>query len=119
MNINQVNHSIPTIQRESPVMIDQLTNKTKQLQETKQSPTQNEVVITRKNVKSTVENLNDISTPERTNLKFVYHEDLHEYYVTVVNPLTHEVIREIPPEKMLDMFAAMAEHMGILVDERI
>jgi len=70
-------------------------------------------------VKSTVEKLNDFIDPVRTNLKFVFHEDLHEYYVTVVNPLTDEVIREIPPKKMLDMYAAMTEYMGLLVDEKI
>jgi|SRR5690625_4558653 len=72
-----------------------------------------------RDVKTTVEKLNDFMDPVRTNLKFVFHEDLHEYYVTVINPLTDEVIREIPPKKMLDMYAAMTEFMGLLVDEKI
>jgi len=72
-----------------------------------------------RDVKTTVEKLNDFMDPVRTNLKFVFHEDLHEYYVTVINPLTDEVIREIPPKKMLDMYAAMTEFMGLLVDEKV
>lgn len=65
-----------------------------------------------------VDKLNEFIDPLITNLKFVLHEDLNEYYVTVVNPLTDEVIKEIPPKKMLDMYAAMAEFMGILIDEK-
>lgn len=52
----------------------------------------------------------------RTNLQFKYHEDLNEYYVEIVDPLTNEVIKEIPPKKMLDMYAAMTSFMGIFID---
>jgi len=66
-----------------------------------------------------VDKMNEFMDPLRTNLKFELHEQLDEYYVQVVNPFTNEVIKEIPPKKMLDMYAAMAEYMGILVDEKI
>jgi len=75
--------------------------------------------IRKSDVKTTVEKLNDFMDPVRTNLKFIFHEDLNEYYVTVINPLTDEVIKEIPPKKMLDMYAAMTEFMGLLVDEKV
>jgi len=52
-------------------------------------------------------------------LKFEYHDQLNKYYVKVVNEETEEVVREIPPKKLLDMFAAMANVMGILVDKKI
>lgn len=76
-------------------------------------------VIDKQKIETAVENLNDFIEPVITNLKFVLHEDLHEYYVTIVNPVTDEVIREIPPKKLLDMYAAMAEYIGLLVDEKI
>ncbi|MBM7600542.1 flagellar protein FlaG [Virgibacillus halotolerans] len=76
-------------------------------------------VITQKEVETAVSKLNQMIEPLRTDLKFKYHEKLNEYYVTVVNPLTSEVIKEIPPEKMLDMYAEMAELMGILIDRKI
>jgi len=79
----------------------------------------NESAVQAKDVESVVTILNGFIDPSRTNLKFVYHEQLNEYYVTVVNPLTNETVREIPPKKMLDMYAAMAEFMGILIDEKI
>ncbi|MFC4557521.1 flagellar protein FlaG [Virgibacillus kekensis] len=70
-------------------------------------------------VKTVVDKLNEFTEPLRTNLRFEFHEKLEEYYVTVVNPHTDEVIKEIPPKKLLDMYAAMAEFMGVLVDEKI
>lgn len=78
-----------------------------------------EEIINTDKVKTVVEKLNEFTEALRTDLKFEYHEKLDEYYVTVVNPLTDEVIKEIPPKNMLDMYAAMAEFMGILVDEKI
>jgi|SRR5699024_2420816 len=75
--------------------------------------------VKKEDVLLAVDNVNDFLEPVSTNLKFVFHEDLNDYYVTVVDPLTNEVIREIPPRKMLDMYVAMAEYMGLLVDEKI
>ncbi|MBR7797885.1 flagellar protein FlaG [Agaribacter marinus] len=72
-----------------------------------------------KQLETAISKLNNFIEPLRTDLRFKYHEKLNEYYVTVVNPLTDEIIKEIPPKKMLDMYAEMAEFMGILIDEKI
>jgi len=66
-----------------------------------------------------VDQFNDFLKPLRTNLKFTLHDKLDKYYVEIVDPLTKETLREIPPKEMLDMYAAMAEFMGILVDHKI
>src|SRR5690606_6097848 len=60
-----------------------------------------EDVINTKKVDTVVNQLNEFMEPLRTNLKFELHEELNEYYVTVVNPITDEIIKEIPPKKML------------------
>ncbi|MFD1707502.1 flagellar protein FlaG [Siminovitchia sediminis] len=52
-------------------------------------------------------------------LKFEYHDQLNKYFVKVINEETEEVVREIPPKKLLDMFAAMADAMGLLLDKKI
>ncbi|MEN1967317.1 flagellar protein FlaG [Lentibacillus sp. N15] len=78
-----------------------------------------EINHSKQDVKNAVTKLNDIMEPLRTNLKFVFHEKLEKYYVTVVDQVTDEVLKEIPPKKMLDMYASMAEFMGILVDKKI
>lgn len=75
--------------------------------------------IHKKDVESLVSKMNDFFEPHHTNLKFQFHDELKEYYVTVVDPVTNEVIKEIPPKKFLDMYASMAEFMGLLIDEKI
>lgn len=78
-----------------------------------------EHAIQAKDVKNAVSVLNEVIEQPFSDLKFVYHEELHEYYVTLVNPITNETVKEIPPKKMLDMYASMVEFMGVLVDEKI
>lgn len=50
-------------------------------------------------------------------LRFTIHEPTREIIARIVNRETGEVIREIPPEKFLDMVAKLQELAGILVDE--
>lgn len=54
------------------------------------------------------------------NKRFVFsiHEKTKEIMVKVIDSDTNEVIREIPPEKILDMVAKMWEMAGLIVDER-
>ncbi len=40
-------------------------------------------------------------------MKFEFHDKLNEYYVTIIDEVTREVVKEIPPKKLLDMFAAL------------
>ncbi|RRN74883.1 flagellar protein FlaG [Peribacillus simplex] len=70
-------------------------------------------------VKEVVESLNTFLDPTHTAIRFEYHEELNEYYVKVVDDVTDETIREIPPKKLLDFYAAMTEFVGIMVDEKI
>ncbi|MDY0393233.1 flagellar protein FlaG [Virgibacillus halophilus] len=73
----------------------------------------------KKLLKNAISEINSKIELLHTDLKFKLHEELNEYYAVVVNPLTDEVIKEIPPKKMLDKYAAMAEFMGIITDEKI
>jgi flagellar protein FlaG len=52
-----------------------------------------------------------------THLEFSIHEKTKEIMVKVYRD--DEVIREIPPEKVLDMVAHMLELAGLLVDETV
>lgn len=74
--------------------------------------------ITKEMVKNRVEGMNEFLEPTTTAVKFLLHEDLNEYYVQVINPLTDEVLKEIPNKKFLDMYASMTELMGLIVDEK-
>lgn len=70
-------------------------------------------------LKAQAESMNRMLEVNYTNLKFNIHEDLNRVYVQVLERDTEEVIREVPPEKFLDMVAAMMEQIGILVDEKV
>lgn len=52
-------------------------------------------------------------------LRYVLHDKLHQYYIQLEDPKTHEVLREIPPKKFMDMYAAIAEKLGLIVNKRI
>lgn len=73
-------------------------------------------------IKATVDDLNktvkQASPMHHTQLSFKYHEDTNRISITVTDSDTDEVIREIPPEKTLDMLAKAWEMAGLLVDER-
>ncbi|MBM7690891.1 flagellar protein FlaG [Peribacillus deserti] len=75
--------------------------------------------ISKEKVNEMVETFNKFLNPANTALKFEFHEKLHKYYVTIVDSETNEVVKEIPPKKMLDLYAQMAEFLGIIVDKKI
>ena len=49
---------------------------------------------------------------------FGVHEGTHRVTIKLVDKKTKEVIKELPPEKTLDMIAKVWEMAGILVDEK-
>ncbi|MCI8544462.1 MAG: flagellar protein FlaG, partial [Lachnospiraceae bacterium] len=50
---------------------------------------------------------------------FGIHEDTNRVTIKIVDKSTKEVIKELPPEKTLDMIARVWEMAGILIDERM
>ena len=74
--------------------------------------------VTEKVVAEAVERVNKVI--EGSSRRFVYsvHEKTNEIMIKVIDENTKEVIREIPPKKILDMVANMLEMAGLLVDER-
>lgn len=55
---------------------------------------------------------------EHTRCEYSYHKETNRVSIKVIDDATDEVIREIPPEKSLDMLQKMWEMAGILVDEK-
>lgn len=67
-------------------------------------------------IKKAVEQLNrKLSNAEAV---FGIHDDTHRVTIKLVDKDTKEVIKELPPEKTLDMIAKVWELAGILIDER-
>ncbi|GAE87814.1 flagellar protein FlaG [Acetivibrio straminisolvens] len=74
--------------------------------------------LSQKTIMNAIEKANKAINGIHTQLEFSVHEKSKEIMVKVIDSETKEVIREIPPEKILDMVAAMLEMAGIIVDER-
>ncbi|MCL2164268.1 MAG: flagellar protein FlaG [Oscillospiraceae bacterium] len=67
------------------------------------------------NVVSKISSL--FSIPYR-HLQYNYHEESGEYFVRIIDDETDEIIREIPPKKILDIYASLQEIIGLLFDAR-
>jgi len=65
-----------------------------------------------------VDRLNLAMRALSTRLKFQKHEASGKFVVRVINEQTDEVIREIPPERLLDLLVHLRRMVGVLVDER-
>lgn len=78
-----------------------------------------EQVISKEKLQQVVDAVNDFLKTNNSSSKFMYHDGLERYYVTVVNRETEEVIKEIPPKKLLDAFYEMQKLVGMIVDEKI
>lgn len=74
---------------------------------------------TKAKVQEAVNKMNEMLDVNNSTSKFMFHEGLERYYVTVVNRDTDEVVKEIPPKKLLDAFYEMQKMLGMIVDEKI
>jgi len=70
-------------------------------------------------VRDSVKDVNEIVKKVKEGLSFQIHEDTEELMVQVVDKNTDEVIKELPPEEMLDLKARIQEMVGILIDEKV
>ncbi|AOY78281.1 hypothetical protein BJL90_07180 [Clostridium formicaceticum] len=52
-------------------------------------------------------------------LEITIHEATKQVMVKVINSSNDEVIREVPPEKILDFVAYMMEVAGLIVDKKV
>ena len=67
-------------------------------------------------IRKAVEKLN--RNMQNTEAVFGIHEDTNRVTIKILDKNTKEVIKELPPEKTLDMIAKVWELAGILIDER-
>ena len=66
--------------------------------------------------KKAVDNLN--KSMKNTSAVYGVHEGTNRVTIKIVDKTTREVIKELPPEKTLDMISKVWEMAGILVDEK-
>ena len=69
-------------------------------------------------VSEAVEKMNKVVDGFNRRFEYSIHEGTNEIMIKVIDETTNEVIKEIPPKKILDVIASMLEMAGLLVDER-
>lgn len=75
--------------------------------------------ISKEKLQQAVETINEFLQVNHNNSKFVFHDGLDRYFVQVIDSQTEEVVKEIPPKKLLDAFYEMQKLLGMIVDEKI
>ncbi|SFA88683.1 FlaG protein [Acetitomaculum ruminis DSM 5522] len=81
---------------------------------------QNEGKTTNTNdvLKKAVEKINESMENTQTKTVFSVHEETDRISIKIVNKKSNEVVKEYPPEELLDMYAKALELAGIIVDEQ-
>lgn len=87
--------------------------------ESEENKAAQDMELSKEAVKITVDEVNERLKPTGSSIEFNYHEKTGRYSFKVLDEETGEVIREVPPEKSLDMVAKMFEMVGILVDKKL
>ncbi|QED49594.1 flagellar protein FlaG [Cytobacillus dafuensis] len=101
----------------APQVIKQTTHENKA--EIDQQQDKHQQPQSKDQLEKVVKSMNEFVKASNTHLKFQFHDELKEYYVSIVDNTTNEVVKEIPPKKLLDMYAAMTDFLGILVDRKV
>lgn len=83
-----------------------------------QSSEQKEGNLSAQQLKDALSKANSRFKDQRTRCEFTYHEETKRVSIKVFDRDTKEVIREIPPEKAIEMVEKMWELAGMLVDEK-
>ncbi|OLS03782.1 flagellar protein FlaG [Tissierella creatinophila] len=74
--------------------------------------------FSREDLEKAVEDANHIIFKDDKRFEFKMHERTGRMMVKLIDKETDEIIKEIPPEKILDLVASIWDLVGILVDER-
>lgn len=69
-------------------------------------------------VNQAIEILKDTALAFDRKLDFVVHEETNRMMVRVIDSESGEIIREIPPEQLLNIVAKMHELLGLLFDKK-
>lgn len=77
-----------------------------------------ELPVPEKMLNDAIERVNKALAGTYRRFEYSIHEGTKDIMVKVIDTETNEVIREIPPEKILDLVAKLWELAGLFVDER-
>ena len=73
--------------------------------------------INEKFVSEMTRELNELMSKLNCDLEFQYHKEVNLMSVRMLDKKTHEVLKEVPPEEMLDQMAKAREWLGAFLDK--
>lgn len=81
-------------------------------------PVEKDPVKLREKLKEGTEKMNQTANIFDRAVRFQLHEGTKEMMISVVDPNTDKVIREIPPKEFLDFIQKMKEYIGMIFDKK-
>ena len=115
INLRQNTHSLKKISREQETERTKSTrDKVEILRKDQLSPEE-----LRDDLKEKIEDMNSIVETLEEQLSFKLHDKTDRMMTQVINIETKEVIKEMPPEEMLDLAARIHEMVGLIIDEEV
>ena len=92
-------------------------NQTEEEEEPLQAREEDRESMDEKSVSYMTKELNELMSKINCNLEFQYHKEVNMMSVRMLDKKTHEVIKEVPPEEMLDQMAKAREWLGAFLDK--
>ena len=73
----------------------------------------------KKELDEKIDDMNKIVDTLEENLSFKLHDDTETLMTQVIDLETNEVIKEMPPEEMLDLAAKIHKMVGLIIDKEV
>ena len=103
------------LKAQEPKTLAQKAEEDKKEQESRLQPG----TMPEESVKEVVDAVNKLMKENRVNLKFAYDKEVEMLNVKVIDPETKKVLREFPPEEMIENMKKAREWLGALIDKAI
>ena len=78
----------------------------------------NDQKISEKQVQKAVNKLNTLFEDKQTHAEYEVYGKFHDITIRIIDDNTKQILKEIPPKKIIDMIDKLCELAGVLVDEK-
>ena len=75
--------------------------------------------VTEMDLAAVVQDMKDMAAQHNINLDFSIHKSTGETVIKVVDAATHEVVRQLPPEELLQLHETLEELAGYLLNAKV
>ena len=83
-----------------------------------QTPAKDEETTLMEEIEEAVDKLNETVEAIHKDLRFKLHEESERWMVQVFDIKADELIKEMPPERVLDVLGKIANVIGVMIDQR-